>query len=268
MATTTLDGITFGFEDTRDGTGLPVVLVHGTPFDRTMWRPQLELLRARDRRVITPDLRGYGESDVVSDITYLSDFAQDIARLLDHLDVDRIVLGGLSMGGQIVMDFYRQFPDRVRGLLLADTFAAAETPEGRKHRNAVADRLLREGSGPLAQELLPKMVSPANIAAQPDVARHVLDMMIGANPAGQAAAQRGRAERPDYIPLLSEISVPTLVVVGRDDEFTPVSDAELLHERIPDATLVVIEDAAHMPNLEQTPAFDAALTAFLDSLVD
>jgi pimeloyl-ACP methyl ester carboxylesterase len=241
--------------------GHALLLVHGHPFDRSMWHPQLTAFPGH--RVIAPDLRGYGASTVVPGITPLDTFARDLAALLDHLGIARAVLCGLSMGGQIVLEFVRLFPERVSGLVLADTFAQGETEQGRKERNDRADTLLREGMAGYAHEVLDSMVAPANIAALPDVADHVLGMMLAAPPEGAAAALRGRAERPDYTALLGGIAVPTLVVVGRDDVFTPVSDAEYLHERIPGARLTVVEGAAHMPNLERPAEFNAALAGLL-----
>ena len=126
---------------TDQGTGASLVLVHGHPFDHTMWAPQIEAFAGTDWRVVAADLRGYGKSTVVPGITYLSTFAEDLAALLDQLGLDQIVLGGLSMGGQIVMEFHRLFPERVRALILADTFAQGETPEGHALRNAYADRI-------------------------------------------------------------------------------------------------------------------------------
>ncbi|MFE0381735.1 alpha/beta fold hydrolase [Streptomyces inhibens] len=264
MGSVLFQDITVGYED--EGSGEPLVLVHGHPFDRSMWRPQIEHFSRSGRRVIAPDLRGYGQSTVVAGKTPLETFVRDIVHLLDHLGIERFVLGGLSMGGQIVMEFYRLFPDRIRALLLADTFAAAETEEGRTARYEMAERLLREGMDGYAHEVLSKMVSPHNIAAQPDVAEHVLGMMTGTAPEGAAAALRGRAERPDYTELLSHISVPALVVVGAEDAYTPVSDARDIYERIPHAELAIIEQAAHMPNLERVSEFNAVLEKFLDSL--
>ncbi len=268
MSTVSLDGIAFGYTDVGDGD--PVVLVHGHPFDRSMWDPQVAHLAAAGWRVIVPDLRGYGESTIVPtpgrSLTTLETFARDVAALLDHLGIGHHVLGGLSMGGQIVMEYYRLFPGRVRALLLADTFAAAETDQGRKVRNDTADRLLREGMEPFATEVLPRMIAPRSIASRPDVAAHVLGMMRRTAPEGAAAALRGRAERRDYVGLLPQVAVPTLVVVGSEDDFTPVSDAELLHDRIPGSVLEIIDGTGHMPNLERAAEFDAALDAFLDSL--
>ncbi|WP_329149979.1 alpha/beta hydrolase [Streptomyces niveus] len=274
MSTTTLYDITVAYDDAggtggADGEGdggEVLVLVHGHPFDRSMWRPQIETFAGPGRRVIAADLRGYGGSTVIPGKTTLTTFAWDIAALLDRLGVDRVVLGGLSMGGQIVLEFYRLFPERVRALVLADTFAAAETGAGRAARNAMADRLLREGMGPYADEVLTKMVTPHNAEVLPAVAGHVRDMMRGAPPEGAAAALRGRAERPDYVGMLGRVAVPALVVVGSEDTYTPVADARVMSEGIPDATLAVIEGAGHLPNLERRAEFDAALGAFLDSL--
>ncbi|MFE9684604.1 alpha/beta fold hydrolase [Streptomyces sp. NPDC006285] len=246
----------------QNSAALPLVLIHGHPFDRTMWAPQVAAF-SPDRRVIVPDLRGYGASPVVPGVTPLSVFAEDVAALLDELRVPEFVLGGLSMGGQIAMECYRLFPGRIRGLVLADTFPAAETPAGRRSRAAAADRLLREGMAGYADEVLYEMVAPY---ARPEVAAHVRRMMVTAPPEGAAAALRGRAERPDYRELLTRVAVPTLVVVGEDDGFTPVGDAEAMHEALPDSVLHVVRGAAHLPNLEQPADFNSALSALLTHL--
>ncbi|MEV6243703.1 alpha/beta hydrolase [Lentzea sp. NPDC051838] len=258
MSTAQVNGITIGYDD--EGTGDDVlVLVHGHPFDRSMWRPQVEHFSARGWRVIAADLRGYGESTVVPGVTPLPVFAADIAALLTHLGVERFVLGGLSMGGQIVLEFAREFPDRLRGLILADTFAQGEAEDGRRKRHEMADRLLREGMAGYADEVLWKMVAPHNTEA----AAHVAKMMHNAPPQGAAAALRGRANRRDHTETLGMITVPTLVVVGSDDEYTPVEDAEYMHERVPGSTLKVVDGAAHMPNLERVEVFNKAVEELL-----
>ncbi|MEV5724276.1 alpha/beta hydrolase [Streptomyces pharetrae] len=254
--------VPLAYEDKGTATGVPLLLVHGHPFDHTMWDPQIEAF-APHRRVVAPDLRGYGASPVVPGITPLAAFAADLEALLDELGLESVILAGLSMGGQIAMECYDRFGDRIRGLVLADTFAEPETPEGRRTRNAMADRLLREGMRGYADEVLHKMVAPY---ADPDVQAHVHRMMTAAPPEGAAAALRGRAERPDYRPLLARVTVPALVVVGEDDEYTPVPVAETLHALLPDSTLHVVKDAAHMPNLERPDEFNAALAAFLDRI--
>ncbi|MFI1355115.1 alpha/beta fold hydrolase [Streptomyces sp. NPDC020898] len=243
---------------------VPLVLIHGHPFDHTMWNPQIEAFAAT-RQVIAPDLRGYGTAPVVPGVTPLSRFAQDIEELLDEAKVAECVLAGLSMGGQIVMEYCARFPERVRGVVLADTFPEPETPEGRLSRNAMADRLLAEGMRGYADEVLGKMVAPY---ADAQVKAHVHRMMTATDPRGAAAALRGRAQRPDYRPLLARLAVPALVVVGADDEFTPVADAEAMHAILPDSTLHLIEGSAHMPNLERPAEFNEALATFLATRID
>nr|WSW68738.1 alpha/beta hydrolase [Streptomyces sp. NBC_00995] len=241
----------------------PVVLVHGHPFDRGMWQPQATALVAAGYRVILPDLRGYGESGVVPGRTLFGVFAADIAALLDHLGVARAVVCGVSMGGQIAMEFHRALPDRVAALVLADTSPVAETEDGKAFRNRLADRLLAEGMGGYADEVIDKMLASYNVTGQPDVAERVLRMMRATAPEGAAAALRGRAERPDYRASLAGAGVPVLVVVGADDVYTPVAEARALHGLIPGAELVVVEEAGHLPCLERPGAFNDAMVRFL-----
>lgn len=247
------------------GTGPALLLVHGHPFDHTMWQPQIDRFSRAGYRVVAPDLRGYGATPLgaTTGSTTLGDFAEDLVALLDSLEIEECVVAGLSMGGQIAMELVRRHPGRVRGLVLADTFPAAETEDGRKARNAMADRLLREGMRGYADEVLDRMVAPYNTHAAP----HVHRMMCATDPVAAAAALRGRAERPDHRETLATVAVPALVVVGRDDTYTPVADAEEMHALLPHSTLTVIERAAHLPNLERPEEFDAALDAFLRSLV-
>jgi len=238
---------------------VPLVLIHGHPFDHTMWNPQIEAF-SPTRRVIAPDLRGYGVPPRYPPVGSFEQFARDVVAELDGLGVETFVVAGLSMGGQIAMDCYRHFPDRVRGLVLADTFPAADTPEGVRTRHAMADRLLREGMRGYADEVLERMVAPR---ADARVKAHVHRMMTSTSPEGAAAALRARVARPDYRELLTKVTVPALVVVGADDTYTPVSDAEAMRAALPDATLHVVEGAAHMPNLERPEEFNAELGRFL-----
>ena len=310
MGKTLVDGITVAYEDVGEGDNV-LVLVHGHPFNRTMWQPQMDWIRRTNRarprarfegecnftgserlggevgiepstppnlehedehehegrdtwRAIVPDLRGYGESTVVAGKTTLDIFASDIAGLLDQLGIQKVVIGGLSMGGQIVMEFCRRYPERVRGILLAATFCRAETEEGRRQRAAMADRLLKEGMEPYAEEVLPKMVTPANLIALPSVADHVRVMMRATNPIGAAAAVRGRAERPDYAGTLARLDVPALVVVGDEDAFTTRTDAEEMSTLLKRSELVWIKGVGHMPNLESEGEFNGALGRLLE----
>jgi pimeloyl-ACP methyl ester carboxylesterase len=144
------------------------------------------------------------------------------------------------------------------------TSPQAETKEGMWNRAKMADRLVREGMEPYAEEVLPKMVAPRNMVVLPAVAEHVRSMMRAAHPAGAAAALRGRAERPDYEGTLGVLDVPALIVVGDEDAFMTRADAERMHILLKRSELVWMEGVGHMPNLEREAEFNDALGRFLD----
>lgn len=265
MATISVNGITISYDDVGEG-GDTLLLIHGHPFNRSMWRPQLDAVRDAGWRVIAPDLRGYGDTTVVPGTTTLDVFAADLVALLDHLECADVVVGGLSMGGQIAMEFVRRYPERARGMLLAATFPQAETDDGRRSRYAMAERLLREGMDVYAREVLPKMLASRSIERLTPVTNHVMRMMRSTNPEGAAAALRGRAERPSYESTLAATSVPSLIVVGSQDAFTTRADADRMRTLLGDAELLWIDGVGHMPNLEHPEAFNAALVHFLEQL--
>jgi 3-oxoadipate enol-lactonase len=257
-----INGIDINFEAT--GQGAPLVLIHGHPFDHSMWYPQVVSF-SDNYKVITPDLRGYGKSGLpLSKATHFEDYATDVLLLLDFLGIGRFHLGGLSMGGQIIMEIFRQAPKRVRSMIFADTFASLDTPEIKQGRYDAASRLEKEGMDAYADEVIYKMLKPEHVTSMPDVAAHVIKMMKATNPAAAATALRARAERIDYLTeTFPKIDIPTLVVVGREDEFTPVAKAEEMHAKLTNSKLVVIEDAGHMPNLEQPEEFNGIILEFL-----
>lgn len=263
MPTISLRGITLGFDDVGDGPNV-LLLVHGHPFNRSMWRPQLRGLHPPAWRIIAPDLRGYGESTVVPGVTTFDTFVEDLAALLDDLAIDRVVVGGLSMGGQIAMHFCLRYPARVRGLLLAATFPQPETDQGKQTRREMAERLLREGMESYAVDALPKMLGPRSIAALPAIASDVMAMMRATDPRGAAAALLGRADRPGYEPTLAAIEVPALVVVGSADAFTTREDAESMARLLRQSELLWLPDIGHMPNLEAEAQFNVALAGLLE----
>ena len=262
MPTTSLGGVGLGFDEVGEGPDA-LLLIHGHPFNRSMWRPQLKALEGQGWRIIAPDLRGYGESQVVPGITTFDTFVEDLSALLDHLAVDSVVVGGLSMGGQIAMHFALRYPARVRGLLLAATYPQSETDQGKERRRAMAERILREGMDRYATEVLPNMLGPRSMASLPVVASDVLAMMRATDPRGAAAALLGRAERPAYEETLAAFNAPALVVVGDADAFTTRADAETMARLLRRSELLWLPEIGHMPNLENQAEFSAALIRLL-----
>lgn len=247
---------------TDAGAGTPVVLLHGFPFNCSLWRAQAAALAAH-HRVVAPDLRGFGESTVAEEPATMAAMAEDVAALLDELQLERVTLGGLSMGGYVALAFYRLFPRRVRALVLADTRPQADTAEARTGRETMAQRALAEGMHTIADAMLPKLLTPATHAARPEIVAHVREMILTTPPAGAAAALRGMALRRDQTNLLPNILAPTLIIVGSEDTITPPTDAELMRREIRGARLVVIAGAGHCSNLERADEFNEALRKFL-----
>jgi pimeloyl-ACP methyl ester carboxylesterase len=263
MAVRRVRGIEMAYDEA--GSGVPVVLLHGFPFDRTLWRDQIDALKD-SHRVVAPDLRGHGETEVTTEPATMEEMARDVAALLDELRIDRPVLGGLSMGGYVALAFHRLFPRRVRALLLADTRAQADTEEGKRGREETAARALAEGMTAIADAMLPKLLAHTTHMKHPEAVERVRAMILATKPEGAAAALRGMAERRDQTNYLANILQPTLIVVGSEDQITPPADSEVMRREIRGSRLEVIEGAGHVSNVERPEEFNAALTKFLHDL--
>lgn len=259
-----LRSTSIGIDDVGPRHTRAVLLIHGHPFDRSMWRPQISAIATKGWRAIAPDLRGYGESPCFTHAPAFEDYAKDLLARLDVLGIERVVVVGLSMGGQIAMDVCRQAPRRMCGLLLAATFPQSESPEGKVRRHAMADRLTREGMAGYAAEVLPKMLGETCLAERPEIGEAVLAMMRATDPLGAAAALRARASRPPYEPVLAAFTGPATVVVGDEDAFTTRDDALRMASLLADCDTQWMPRVGHMPNLEATEAFNAALLRLLD----
>jgi 3-oxoadipate enol-lactonase len=257
-------GVELAFIDA--GEGPVVLLLHGFPFDKSMWAAQLDALTGAGFRAIAPDLRGLGETRSSSEMSTMDNMARDAAALLDELKLETAIVCGLSMGGYVAFELVHLFPSRVRGLVLAGTRAPADNEQERAGREQQVQTMLRAGLVPISIATLPKLLSERTRAEKMDVVKRVRKMITRSDPQGAAAAQRGMAARRDYTNDLPNIKAAALIIVGREDPIRPVSDAEFMHERFPDSRLEIIEDAAHMTNMEQPEKFNELLVSFLNEL--
>ena len=248
------------------GTGLPVVLLHAFPFDRAMWEPQLGPIAAAKFRVLAPDLPEFGETTPGSEVFAIERSADVIADLLDEIDIEQAVIGGLSMGGYIALAFARRHAQRLRALILADTKAAADDAEAKANRDRLIALVNDGGPVAAANALLPKLFSSATRDKHPEVIETARAIILRQRPAAIIAALYALRDRPDATPGLAAVSVPTLVLVGEEDAVTPPAAAEQLARGIPGAELVSIPRAGHLPNLENAEAFNSAVNSFLQKL--
>jgi pimeloyl-ACP methyl ester carboxylesterase len=244
------------------GAGPAVVLVHGHPFDRTMWRPQLTPLVDAGFRVVAPDLRGYGTSRATAGAVAMSELADDVAGLLQQLGIEKAAVVGLSMGGLVAMELALAAPSSIWALGLVATTAQPVTDEEAGERGALAATIEEQGIGPLVREMSPRLVGPDCPA---DVRAGIVEMMRRANPVGAAAALRGRARRPDYRAALTKLEMPSFVCVGTDDPWSTAAVTEELVGCLAEPRTVVLTGVGHMPNLEAPDEFNEAILDFLRS---
>ena len=250
------------------GAGRPLVLLHAFPLSSAMWLEQRNGL-SDQCRVITPDQRGFGGSPLGTDEPDLDAAADDVAALLDRLDLDEVVLGGLSMGGYVAMAVLRRHPHRVQALLLADTRAAADSDAARANRERIAAAVESdEDSTVLVDDVLPTLLGSTSVEHRQLVVGRVRGLVQAAPAPAVAWAQRAMAARPDSFDTLRAFDRPALVIVGEEDVLSPPSDAQAMAEALPQGQLVRVPEAGHLTAVETPEAFNAAVAGFLAELTD
>ncbi len=247
------------------GSGPPVVLLHPFPANHNLWKPAAQALITR-YRVILPDLRGHGESDVGDGPATMKKHAADIARVLDHEEVRRAAFVGVSIGGYVLFEFWRKYGERVDALVLCNTKAQADTPEARVVRLQAATFVLDRGTELFFGSMIPKLMGKTTRDTRPDLVEGALRMMRSMSPEDVAMVQRGMAERQDSMETLKTINVPTLLVTGDEDILTGVAEAELMRQNLSGSEINVIAKAGHYSPWEQPEEVGKLLRQFLDRL--
>ncbi len=257
-----VNGAALSYEERGHGTA--VVLLHGFPLDSRIWKEQCSAL-SRKYRIITIDLRGFGQSQA-SDAFTMESLADDVHEILNELGALPCVLGGLSMGGYVSLAYIRKYPMDLSGLMLIDTRAEGDTPEGRQGREKMIQLARQSGSKAVADQMMPKMLAPDEAATRPGVARTLRAIMEACPPLTIEHALAAMRGRPDQTESLASISVPTLILVGNSDAITPPEVARKMQERIPQSVIEVIKGAGHMSPMEQPQQVTGAMERFLSGL--
>ncbi|MBV9256429.1 MAG: alpha/beta fold hydrolase [Ktedonobacteraceae bacterium] len=248
------------------GVGQPILFLHAFPLNRSMWQGQITALLNEQRfRLVALDWRGFGESESNTTLSTMELLADDVAALMDALGMQQAILCGLSLGGYVSFAFLRKYPERVKGLILADTKPDADTEEGKANRERIAQLAQSEGPDAVADLQVPKLLSDYTRQHHPEVEARVRRMVEAATGSGIAAVSRGMAQRTDAHDLLAQISVPALVLAGEQDVLTPPTLAQEYAAHISGSQFVVIPQAGHLSNLEQPEAFFEAIHDFLQA---
>lgn len=247
------------------GDGAPVVLLHPFPFNHEFWLPVSETLATR-YRLIMPDLRGHGESEVGEGPATMEKHAADILHVMDDADASRAPLVGVSIGGYAIFEFWRRYRDRVKALVLCNTKAPADNPDARAGRLQAAHDVVEKGTEPFFEGMVQKVLGRTTRETRPDLVDGAMRMMRKMSPQDVAEVQRGMAERQDSVDTLKTIDVPTLLVTGDEDLATGVNEAELMHRHIRGSLIRVIPKAGHYSQWEQPELAARLLRQFLDSV--
>lgn len=255
-------GAMMSYRELGEGPGDPLVLLHAFPLNGRMFEPQMEAF-SEGRRVISPDYPGFGRSPrtpAQPDVRY---YAEAVRNLLDYLELERVALGGVSMGGYVAFGCLKLFPQRVSGLVLANTRPEPDSYEMKENRKNMARRVADEGVEVLVELQMQRLLAPDTLENNREVVEKVRAMMLESSPNGVVAALGAMRERPDSTPLLAEIAVPTLVIGGEEDAISSPEVMASMAEKIPASRHVTLPRAGHLSNLENPEGFNAALEEFL-----
>ncbi|MGQ0815779.1 MAG: alpha/beta fold hydrolase [Gemmatimonadota bacterium] len=247
------------------GAGDPLILIHGFPFNSTIWNPQLESV-PEGWRFIAPDLRGFGDSPLGAGALTMDTFADDVVSLMDAQNVEQAVVCGLSMGGYVALSLVMRHPDRVRALVLVATRAGADNEQAKRTRLEQATRVRAEGVKFVVDTMLPKLFSAHSRMKLPNMVAQVRAIMQATPPETMARALEGMAARKDYTGELSSINVSTLVVRGEQDEIIPAADMESIARSVRGARHEMVALTGHLPNHEAPDVFNTILAQFLKPL--
>jgi 3-oxoadipate enol-lactonase len=247
------------------GDGPPVVLLHPFPASHELWLPAAQILTTR-YQVILPDLRGHGESGIGEGPATMQKHAADIGRVMDELEIGRAAMAGVSIGGYVLFEFWRLYRGRAAALALCNTKAPADAPAARAARLQSAAEVLERGVEPFVDSMIPKLIGETTRRSRPDLADAAKRMMLKTSPEGISQVQQGMAERPDSVPTLKTINVPTLILTGEEDVLTSVAEAQLMQQNISGGQMRVVAKAGHYAVWERPEEVGMCLRQFLDAV--
>jgi pimeloyl-ACP methyl ester carboxylesterase len=256
--------IKLNFTEQGNDQAIPLVLLHGYPLSSTIWAEQQQRL-SDYYRVITPDLRGHGKSDAPLGVYEMELMARDVLNLLDSLNIQKAAIMGHSMGGYVTLAAWKIASDRFAAFGMIGSQAGADSEEARQNRYKMADRVANEGSRPVAEAVIPKLFAP-DLPQDEPIIEQTRAIIIGTKPDGIIGTLKGMAARPDSTEILSRINVPSLILTGDSDQLIPKERSLTMAEAIPNSTLATVENAGHMPMLEQPQATTMAIRNFLDEI--
>lgn len=261
---TTVHNFDLSYDDLGEG-NIPVIFIHGFPFDKTMWHFQLDFLKSSNR-VIAYDLRGFGKSKDEQSTLSIDLFTDDLIKFMDKLNIGKAIICGLSMGGYIALNAIQRFPSRFEALILCDTQCISDTPEAKEKRYKAIDEIATEGVTNFNEAFIKNVFHKDSLSNKRIVVERLRDVVFSHSENIITKGLAALAERSETCSTLDEVVIPTLIICGREDAITPLAQAESMHEGIKGSTLKVIDHAGHVSNLEQPNEFNEHIINFLTDL--
>lgn len=262
--TVDINGVTISYDDF--GTGkIPVIFLHGFPFDKSSWQPQMDFLK-KTHRVIAYDIRGYGKSTDNKDVKNMSLFANDLIKFMDALKIEHAIVCGLSMGGYILLNAESKFAIRFKALVLCDTQCVPDTAEVKEKRHRTIAHIIAGRVDDFAYLFIKNVFCQQTHDTQKELVERTKNIILSTSPNTIIAGLKALEMRWETCTSLVDIMVPVLIMCGREDIITPPSESEHMHSCIPNSTLRIINNAGHLSNLEKPVEFNAHLQEFIDGL--
>lgn len=259
-----IDDINIGYDDLGEG-NIPIIFLHGFPFDRTMWQPQMEFL-SKSNRVIAYDIRGYGKSDSGTQKFTIDQFSNDLIEFMDALQIDKAVVCGLSMGGYILLNALASNPGRFKAVILSDTQCVADTEEGKAGRMKAIEQVKEKGLEEFAEGFLKKIFWTETLTHQKELTEKIRQVILNTKQETVTGTLLALAERNETCSTLEKIDIPVMILCGENDQVTPLEKSQMMHAKINGSVLYVIKNAGHMSSLEQPEFFNNYVSVFLTEI--
>ncbi len=259
-----INNFTIAYNDVGVGT-IPVIFLHGFPFDKSTWKGQFDALKATNR-VIAIDIRGFGQSKDENSVLSIDLFSTDLMLFMDKLKIDTAIICGLSMGGYIALNAVNKYPNRFEALILCDTQCIADSKEVKENRYKTIDQIKENNANEFNENFVKNVFHPESLIAKTEIVEHLRNIVFSNSKEISVAGLTALAERYETCSILDTISIPTLIICGREDKVTPISQSEFMNKKIKNSIFKIVDNAGHVSNLEQPEAFNLYLSNFLNSL--
>ena len=259
-----LQDIILNYDDLGEGK-LPIIFIHGFPFDKSMWQPQMDYF-SKINRVISFDIRGFGKSSSGNTKGSMSLFADDLIRMMDSLKIEKAIVCGLSMGGYILLNAIARFPERFEAIVLCDTQCLADSPEVKEKREKTIQHILEKGYMDFAENFVNSIFCRKSLNNNIGWIEKMKHTILSTPPLTITGTLSALAQRWEMCSGLGLIKVPTLILCGSEDSVAPPEQSKYLHDHIENSTWHTLNDAGHMSNLEQSELFNRHLSDFVSEL--